>query len=127
MQNMSGHLDQRRQIEEVIWNTVKQRVVEAPLVYTLINFGDIIQNDDGKGDFHLLAGDVLDGTTSLETASHILLPAIAFQPFARNATLCATATGSLEKATMNNYGLDSFCEHTFSMFRRSSQKFGDPN
>jgi hypothetical protein len=89
MQNVWGQLlDQRRQIEDVIWNTVKQRVVEAPLVYTLIKFGDMIQKkNDADGDFQLLAGDVLDGTTSLETASHVLLPAIVFQPFARNATM----------------------------------------
>jgi hypothetical protein len=69
----------------------------------------MIQKDDGKGDFQLLPRDVLDGTTSLETASNVLVQGIAFQPFARNATLCAT--GSLDKATMKNQV--DFWEHTF--------------
>jgi hypothetical protein len=108
MQNMLGKLDQRRQIEEVILNTVRQRVVAPPLDYTLIKLGDIKGNDDGKGDFQLLPRDVLDGTTSLETASNVLVQAVAFQPFARNATLCAI--GSLDKANMDQ---DDFWEQTF--------------
>ena len=107
MQNMLGKLDQRRQIEEVILNTVRQRLVEPPLDYTLIKFGDI-QKNDGKGDFQLLPRDSLDGTTSLDTASNVLVQALAFQPFARNATLCAT--GSLDKATVDQ---EDFWEQTF--------------
>jgi hypothetical protein len=111
LQNMLGKLDQRRQIEEVILNTVRQRSVEPPLDYTLIKFGDIQKDDSNKkGDFQLLPRDVLDGTTSLETASQILVQAVAFQPFARNATMCAT--GSLDKATMMEQDED-FWEQTF--------------
>ena len=91
---MGGKLDQRRQIEEAIMATVQNRVSSPPLDYTLCKFGDI---KDSKEDFCMMPGDVLDGTTPLDTAANVLLQAVAYQPYARNATLCAV--GSLPTAS----------------------------
>lgn len=93
MQNLigGGKLDQRRQMEEAIISLVHNRVVEPPLDYTICKFGEI--SDSGKNvAFQLFPGDVLDGTTSLAVASQVLVQAVAFQPAARNATLCAVGT-----------------------------------
>ena len=90
MQNlMGGKLEQRRQIEEALMATVQNRVTSPPLDYTLCKFGDI---KDSKEDFCMMPGDVLDGTTPLDTATKVLLQAVAYQPYARNATLCAIGT-----------------------------------
>ena len=90
LQNLvGGKLEQRRQIEEALMATVQNRVTSPPLDYTLCKFGDL---KDSKDDFCMMPGDVLDGTTPLETATQVLLQAVAYQPYARNATLCAVGT-----------------------------------
>ncbi|VEU39931.1 unnamed protein product [Pseudo-nitzschia multistriata] len=93
MQNfLGGKLETRRQIEEVLINTVRNRVVEPPLDYTLLKVkeGDFLPDESvgsGSPSFSLTPGDVPDDATSVETAARVLLQAIAFQPPARNSTI----------------------------------------
>ena len=90
MQNLfGGKLDKRRQIEECIISTVQRRVAEPPLTYTICKFGDM---KEGEGDFQFQPGDILDGSTTADLAANVLVQAVAFQPFARNATLCAVGS-----------------------------------
>ena len=88
MQNMmgGGKLDKRRQMEETIINTVRDRVVEPSLDFTICKFGEL--KDSTNENFQLMPGDALDGNVAVDTAVKILKEAIAFQPAARNATLC---------------------------------------
>lgn len=85
LSNMLGKLDQRRQVEEALVNTVKQRVTEPPLDYTLIKLGEL---KSSAKEFALSPGDILDDPTTPETAAEAIVQAVAYQPFARNATLC---------------------------------------
>jgi hypothetical protein len=86
MQNLlGGTLDKRRQMEEAVMNTIRNRAIAPSLDYTILKVGEL---KESKGDFELLPGDSLDGTTSRNLAAHVLVEAVAFQPFARNATLC---------------------------------------
>jgi hypothetical protein len=91
MQNLlGGKLDTRRQIEEVILNTVRNRIQgeQIPLDYTILKLNDKISNDEmGDSPFTLRPGDVLDGPTSAGTAIEVIIQALAKQPFARNSTL----------------------------------------
>ncbi|CAB9516544.1 expressed unknown protein [Seminavis robusta] len=106
MQNLfGGKLDQRRQIEEQLITTVQTRVTEPPLDYTICKFGDI-KDSSSNDDFIMMPGDVVDGTTSLETAAEVLLQAVAYQPFARNATLCAV--GALPSGHNDDIWDDAF-------------------
>jgi hypothetical protein len=90
MQNfVGGKLERRRQIEESIISTVKTRTLSPPLDYTICKFGEI---KPGGGDLQFQPGDVLDGTTTAESAANILVQAVAFQRAARNATLCAVGS-----------------------------------
>ena len=99
MQNfMGGKLQTRRQIEEVFINTVRNRVVEPPLDYTIIKMKEGEFADGGKSDFALLPGDVLDDATSIETATQVILQAVAYQPPARNSTI--SLSGSLPSAAL---------------------------
>jgi len=87
MQNLlGGKLEQRRQMEEAVMATVQDRVVDPPLDFTILKFGEL---KDAKDTLSVMPGDVLDGTTPLDTATNVLLQAVAYQPYARNATLCA--------------------------------------
>eukprot|EP00978_Attheya_sp_CCMP212_P035371 scaffold153640_cov52-Attheya_sp.AAC.1 len=96
MQNLlGGKLTQRRQMEEFLISTVQNRVPSfssPPLDYTILKFGNLIPDNTKSNnmDLSMLPGDVLDGDTGIKTAANILLQAVAFQPYARNATLCAT-------------------------------------
>ena len=84
MQNLlGGKLDKRRQVEEAVINTVRQRAVEPPLDYTILKVGDLKQSNES---FELSPGDVLDGSTSPDLAANAMAQAVAFQPFARNVT-----------------------------------------
>ena len=87
MQNLmsGGKIAKRRQIEECIINTVRDRVVEPPLDYTICRLGEI--KPESKDPFQLTPFDQVDGTTALPTAVTVLKHAIALQPSARNATL----------------------------------------
>jgi len=99
MQNfLGGKLETRRQIEEVLINTVRNRVVEPPLDYTILKVkeGDFVADGSSSSssgsDFSLLPGDVLDGATSIETAAQVILQSIAYQPPARNSTVSVAGT-----------------------------------
>lgn len=97
MQNLlGGKLDKRRQIEEAVINTVKQRATEPSLDYTICKFGELKQSV--PDDFGFAAGDALDGATQAQTAATILLQAIALQPSARNATL--SCVGSMPQSNL---------------------------
>jgi hypothetical protein len=77
-------------------------VVEPPLDYTIIKMkeGEFVAGGNGGGvsDFSLLPGDVLDDATSLETATQVILQAIAYQPPARNSTM--SLSGSLPSSVL---------------------------
>lgn len=108
MQNlMGGKLDQRRQIEEAIVTLVENRRTGPPLDFTICKFGDI---KDSKDDFALMPGDVLDGTTPADTATNLLLQAVAYQPYARNATLCAVGNAPTKA---NEEEMDAFWDEAF--------------
>ena len=87
LQNLVGRkLDRRRQIEEAVINTARQRVVEPALDFSICKLGEL--KESVSEPFTMAPGDVLDGTTAVDTAVTVLSQAIAFQPSARNATLC---------------------------------------
>jgi hypothetical protein len=90
LQNMLGKLDQRRQIEEVLINTVQNRITQPPLDYTLIKMAESFK--EGGGDLQLYPGDAVDDAASVQTAATVIAQAVAFQPFARNATLCVAGS-----------------------------------
>ena len=86
---MGGKLEARRQIEEVLINTVKKRVTEPPLDYSIIKLGEI---KGGGKDFSLQPGDILDDPTDVSTAVETIVQAVAYQPYARNSTLCISGS-----------------------------------
>lgn len=90
--NFLGKLDQRRQVEEVLINTVQRRVSEPPLDFTLVKLGDV---KPSAKEFSLRPGDSLDDAVTVETAAQAIVQAIAYQPFARNSTF--SVSGSLPK------------------------------
>lgn len=96
---LGGKLQTRRQIEETLINTVRNRVVEPPLDYTIIKMkeGEFVDGS-GKSDFVLQPGDILDDATSIETATQVILQAVAYQPPARNSTI--SVSGSLPSAVL---------------------------
>jgi hypothetical protein len=55
------------------------------LDFTLIKVGEF---KGSAKEFDLRPGDVLDDATTVETAAQTIVQAVAYQPFARNATLC---------------------------------------
>ena len=99
---MGGKLDQRRQIEESLINIVRQRAIDPALDYTICKFGEL--KGSVSEPFQLAFGDVLDGSTATDTAVTVLSQAIAFQPSARNTTLCCV--GSLAESASNQELLD---------------------
>ena len=82
--NFLGKLDQRRKIEEVLINTVQRRSSEPPLDYTIVKLGEMKAS---AKQFDLRPGDTLDDPTTVDTAAQAIAQAVAYQPFARNATL----------------------------------------
>jgi hypothetical protein len=99
MQNlMGGKLKKRREMEESLISTVRNRAVEPALDYTICKLGEL--TDIVSDGFALKSGDAVDGNLELETAVSIVTQAIAMQPFARNATLsCAGKLGTASAAT----------------------------
>lgn len=102
MQNLlGGKLDKLREIEQSIIAISRSRIVgkQNPLDYTIVKFGDIASSDDKDASIDIRPGDVLDGEIGPNAAANVLLQALAYQPYARNSTLCST--GSLpEGATV---------------------------
>lgn len=112
---LGGKLEKRRQIEEVLINTVRNRVVEPPLDYTIIKVKEDGFAADGSGgspDFSLLPGDALDDATSIETAAQVILQALAYQPPARNSTM--SVSGSLPSSLFLQDDQDDFWTETFT-------------
>lgn len=106
MKNILGKLDQRRQVEELLISTVQRRVTEPPLDYTLIKVGEIKAT---AKQFDLRPGDTLDDATTVDTVAQAIIQAVAYQPFARNATL--SVSGALP-ASMDETN-ESFWDTSF--------------
>jgi len=103
MQNLmgGGKLEKRRQMEEAIVRVVQDRYdANPPLDYTICKFGSEIKTSGETSPFQLMPGDCLDGNTAVDTAVTVLKEAIAFQPAARNSTLCCV--GSMSDVDVKN-------------------------
>lgn len=102
MQNMfGGKLDKLREIEQGIIAISRSRIAgkQSPLDYTIVKFGEISPSDDGDDSVDIRTGDTVDGEIGPNAAANVLLQALAYQPYARNSTMCTT--GSLpEGATV---------------------------
>ena len=92
-----GKLDKMREIEQGLVSISRSRIVgkQTPLDYTIVKFGDIIQDNNGNSgevEIDIQPGDVLDGEISSNAAANVLIQAMAYQPYARNSTLCTTGS-----------------------------------
>ena len=98
-----GKLDKIREIEQAIVTISRTRKGnQTPLDYTIIKFGDVADGGEGD-DVTIKPGDVLDGSISSDAAANVLLQAMAYQPYARNSTLCATGDEiPIDTATWND-------------------------
>jgi hypothetical protein len=100
-----GKLEKRLRMEEALVSFVRNRVAVGPaLDYTICKLAEI--KPDCNDTFDLRDGDCVDGTMSANTAAVVLKQAIAFQPSARNATLCAT--GNLQSDVPHAFFDDVF-------------------
>ncbi|KAL3789631.1 hypothetical protein HJC23_003180 [Cyclotella cryptica] len=95
MQNMfGGKLDKLREIEQAIVAISRSRIdgKQKPLDYTIVKFGEVASSDGESGTetISIQPGDQLDGEIGPNAAAQVLLQAMAFQPYARNSTLCST-------------------------------------
>ncbi len=97
-----GKLDAIREMETGLVLSSRGAVMggrRVPLDYTIVKFGDVEPkyDDDAKSDdasrgevgVSIRPGDALDGGIGPIAAANVLLQAAAFQPYARNVTLCA--------------------------------------
>jgi hypothetical protein len=111
MQNFAllgtGKLDKLSELESTLKNVVKGRVIgkQFPLDYTIVKLGDVLSEEEEKKKWKDAAmvgnekegvtsvvirpGDALDGPIGPSAAAHVVLEALAYQPYARNTTLCA--------------------------------------
>lgn len=111
MQNFAllgtGKLDKLSELESTLKNVVKGRVIgkQFPLDYTIVKLGDVLSEEEEKKKWKDAAmvgnekegvtsvvirpGDALDGPIGPAAAAHVVLEALAYQPYARNTTLCA--------------------------------------
>lgn len=101
----SGKLDKLSELESTLKNVVKGRVIgkQFPLDYTIVKLGDVLLEEEerklgngkkvGEGggvtSVVIRPGDALDGPIGPNAAAHVILEALAYQPYARNTTLCA--------------------------------------
>mmetsp|Transcript_8661 Transcript_8661/g.13428 ORF Transcript_8661/g.13428 Transcript_8661/m.13428 type:complete len:639 (-) Transcript_8661:61-1977(-) len=96
MQNLlGGKLDKLREIEQAIVAISRSRIVgkQNPLDYTIVKFGDIASSDgNDDASIEIRPGDVLDGEIGPNAAANVLLQALAYQPYARNSTLCSAGS-----------------------------------
>ena len=110
MQNLfGGKLDKVREIEQAVVAISRSRVEgrQPPLDYTIVKFGDVSSSDGDDGaSVTLQPGDILDGYIGPNAAANVLIQAMAYQPYARNSTLCATGRvpmdASIDTATWND-------------------------
>lgn len=86
---MGGKLTKQREVEEALMNTVKRRMpgTQVPLDYTIVKYGDVVDDKKSKSSLEIMPGDSLDGEVGVEAAARALVQAVAFQPSARNATM----------------------------------------
>jgi hypothetical protein len=113
-----GKLDGIREMETGLVLSSRGAVMggrRVPLDYTIVKFGDVeakydgaVRNEnasrDGMG-VSIRPGDALDGGIGPIAAANVLLQAVAFQPYARNVTLCAEGgmiTGSSTSSSWND-------------------------
>ena len=99
MQNLfGGKLDKLREIEQGLVAISRTRQVgkQLPLDYTIVKFGEVTDDDDPGGKeeavINIQPGDALDGEIGVNAAANVLIQAMAYQPYARNATLCTTGS-----------------------------------
>lgn len=112
MQNLfGGKLDKLREIEQAIAAISRSRIAgkQSPLDYTVVKIGDVASDDGKVGDNAEVAirpGDVLDGPIGPNAAANVLAQSVAYQPYARNSTLCATGSlpsdADMDAAAWNN-------------------------
>jgi hypothetical protein len=103
-----GKLDKLSEMESSLIGIAKGRVVgkQNPLDYTIVKFGDVVSEDEeikkggGSGgdvvgggstttSVSIQPGDILDGPIGPNAAACVLFESLAYQPYARNTTLCA--------------------------------------
>lgn len=131
MQNLfGGKLDKLREIEQAIAGVSKSRIAgkQLPLDYTVVKFGEVA-NDDSKGDGGIAVrpGDALDGEIGPNAAANVLLQAVAYQPYARNATLCATGTLPADAPISSSEWNDKFlCLSGPELLRVDAGRGADP-
>ena len=97
MQNLfGGKLDKLREIEQGLVAISRTRQVgkQLPLDYTIVKFGEVNDNDAAgeEAEIDIQPGDALDGEIGINAAANVLIQAMAYQPYARNATLCTTGS-----------------------------------
>jgi len=109
---LSGKLEKRRGIEEVLIKTVLNRASVPSLDYTIIKLKEGEFVSTSKSDFSLCPGDVTDDATSIETAVQVIVQATAYQPSARNSTM--SISGSLRSSF--------FLENDSISFKSEKQK-----
>jgi len=109
MQNiLGGKLDKLREIEQGLIAISRSRLEgkQPPLDYTVVKFGEIESSDNMDANISILPGDSLDGGIGPNAAANVLLQAMAFQPYARNSTLCSTGSipveSSIDEASWND-------------------------
>lgn len=103
---MGGKLTKRREVEEAVINTVKRRMpgTQAPLDFTIVKYGDAVDDGKTKSSLEIMPGDSLDGEVGVEAAAKALVQAVAFQPSARNATM--SIAGGLDSIELSDRAWD---------------------
>ena len=112
MQNLfGGKLDKLREIEQGLVAISRTRQVgkQMPLDYTIVKFGEVTDDNPGGKEeavINIQPGDALDGEIGVNAAANVLIQAMAYQPYARNATLCTTgslpADANIDDTTWND-------------------------
>ena len=112
MQNLfGGKLDKLREIEQGLVAISRTRQVgkQLPLDYTIVKFGEVTDDNPGGKEeavINIQPGDALDGEIGVNAAANVLIQAMAYQPYARNATLCTTgslaADANIDDTTWND-------------------------
>ena len=112
MQNLfGGKLDKLREIEQGLVAISRTRQVgkQLPLDYTIVKFGEVTDDNSGGKEeavINIQPGDALDGEIGVNAAANVLIQAMAYQPYARNATLCTTgslpADANIDDTTWND-------------------------
>ena len=110
MQNLfGGKLDKLSEIEQAMAAISRSRQApQSPLDYTVVKLGEVTSEDKAGEDIDITIqpGDVVDGEIGPNAAANVLMQAMAYQPYARNATLCMAGsippTTTIDTATWND-------------------------